>query len=64
MTTDIFAVNNIYLDNEYDLLAGVGIGAGYMTVAGPIRAGVSYGKNPFNDFFGNINGYLSIGFNF
>ncbi len=62
--SDLFAVQSIYRDDGYNLVAGIGLGAGYMTLIGPVRAGISYGKNPFNDWFGNLNGYLSIGYNF
>ncbi|MBN1108229.1 MAG: patatin-like phospholipase family protein [Bacteroidales bacterium] len=63
-TTDLFAVQCIYHEKEYRYIAGIGLGAGYMTFLGPIRAGISYGKNPYNEWFGNLNGYLSIGFDF
>lgn len=64
LTADLFAVENIYLDSDYYLLAGAGLGVGYMTLIGPLRAGISYGRNPFNTWFSDVNGYLSIGFNF
>jgi hypothetical protein len=64
LTTDIFALQGIYMDSGYDLLAGIGAGAGYMTIVGPIKVGMMYGRDPYNNYFNNFKGYLSIGFNF
>ncbi len=49
---------------DINLLAGFGLGAGYMTILGPIKVGIMYGHDPYNDYFSNLKGYLSIGFNF
>lgn len=64
LTTDVFAVQGIYMNSGYNLLAGFGAGAGYMTIVGPIKVGMMYGKDPYNNYFNNFKGYLSIGFNF
>jgi outer membrane translocation and assembly module TamA len=48
----------------YNLLAGFGAGAGYMTLAGPIKVGIMYGENPFDNYFNSFKGYISLGFNF
>ncbi len=64
LTTDVFAAQGIYMDSGYDLLAGFGAGAGYMTIVGPIKVGMMYGRDPYNNYFNNFKGYLSIGFNF
>lgn len=62
--TDIFAAQGIYMDEGYDLLAGFGIGAGYMSILGPIKVGFMYGNDPYNNYFNKFKGFLSIGFNF
>jgi hypothetical protein len=64
MEADIFAAQSIYMNDGFNLIAGLGLGAGYMTILGPIKAGIMYGHDPYNDYFSNLKGYLSIGFNF
>jgi len=64
LTTDVFAVQDIYQHKGYNLLAGFGAGAGYMTLAGPIKVGIMYGENPFDNYFNSLKGYISLGFNF
>ncbi len=64
LETDIFTVQSIYMDKGYDLLAGFGMEAGYMSILGPIRFGFMYGKEPYDNYFNKFKGYLSIGFNF
>ncbi len=62
--SDLFAVQDIYMQKGFSLLSGFGAGAGYMSVIGPLKAGIMYGKNPVNEYFNNFKGYISIGFNF
>jgi NTE family protein len=64
LETDIFAAQSIYMNKGYNLLAGFGLGAGYMTILGPVKVGMMYGRDPYNNYFNNFKGYLSIGFNF
>lgn len=64
LITDVFAVQDIYHYKGYNLLAGFGAGAGYMTLAGPIKVGIMYGENPFDNYFNSLKGYISLGFNF
>ncbi len=64
LEADIFAAQSIYTKKGYNLLAGFGLGAGYMTILGPIKLGIMYGDDPYNNYFNNFKGYLSIGFNF
>jgi hypothetical protein len=64
LETDIFAAQGIYMHSGYDLLAGFGLGAGYMSILGPIKLGFMYGNDPYNNYFNKFKGYLSIGFNF
>ena len=61
---DVFAIRDIYHDSEYKLIAGFGAGAGYMSIVGPIKIGIMYGKNPYGSYFSDFKGYISLGFNF
>ncbi len=51
-------------NNLLGLMAGASAGAGYMSVIGPIRAGVMYGLSSYQQNFNRIKGYVSIGFSF
>jgi NTE family protein len=64
LMSDLFAVQDIYMQEGFSFLSGFGAGAGYMSVIGPIRVGIMYGKNPDNEYFNNFKGYISIGYNF
>ena len=64
LIADVFAIQDIYHYKGYNLLAGFGAGAGYMTLAGPIKVGIMYGENPFDNYFNSFKGYISLGFNF
>jgi outer membrane translocation and assembly module TamA len=64
LIADVFAIQDIYHNMGYNLLAGFGAGAGYMTLAGPIKVGIMYGENPFDNYFNSFKGYISLGFNF
>ena len=45
-------------------ITGIGIGAGYMSIIGPIKIGLMYGNYSKEKYFNKIKGYISIGFNF
>lgn len=51
-------------NNQLGFLAGAAAGAGYMSVIGPIRAGIMYGLSSYQQNFNRIKGYVSIGFSF
>jgi outer membrane translocation and assembly module TamA len=46
------------------LLGGFGIGIGYMSVIGPLKAGLMYGSGNAERYFQPVKGYISIGFSF
>jgi NTE family protein len=48
----------------FSLLTGIGVGAGYMSIIGPIKIGVMYGNYKREEYFNKIKGYISIGYNF
>jgi NTE family protein len=60
---DISAVQ-VGKDRELTLFTGFGIGAGYMTIAGPVKACVMYGYNKQVDRLNGIKFCLCVGFNF
>lgn len=59
-----FALKEPHRLNGSTLMGGIGIGAGYMTVAGPIRIGIMYGLYDSQVLYRNIKGYVSMGFTF
>jgi NTE family protein len=64
LTGNFFAIKEPDREKGFSLLGGYGLGLGYMTVAGPIRAGVMYGIYNREVFFKPLKGYVSIGFSF
>lgn len=61
---NIFALQEPDRYHGVGLLAGYGIGIGYMTIAGPIRIGLMHGLYSQHLFFKQVKGYVNIGFNF
>jgi len=64
LSGNIFAIKEPDRHEGFSLLGGCGLGLGYMTVAGPIRAGVMYGIYNREIFYKPFKGYVSIGFSF
>jgi hypothetical protein len=61
---NVFVVQEAFRSKGYSLLTGVGIGAGYMSIIGPLKIGLMYGNYRKELFFHKIKGYISIGYNF
>ena len=61
---NIFAIQEANRNKGFSLLTGFGIGAGYMSIIGPIKIGVMYGNYNREKYFNKIKGYISIGYNF
>jgi NTE family protein len=61
---NIFAEKQSENVTGFSLLTGVGLGAGYMSIIGPLRVGVMYGNYNREKYFNKIKGYISIGYNF
>jgi outer membrane translocation and assembly module TamA len=61
---NIFAVQEANLNKGFSVLTGIGAGAGYMSIIGPIKIGVMYGIYKREVYFNKIKGYISIGYNF
>jgi hypothetical protein len=61
---NIFAAQETDRNKGFSLLSGWGIGAGYMSVIGPLRVGVMYGNYNKEKYLRQIKGYISLGYNF
>jgi NTE family protein len=46
------------------LLPGVGLGAGYLSIIGPIKVGIMYGFYKNEEYFKRLKGYISVGYCF
>ena len=62
--TGVFAIQEMDRDSGLSLLAGYGIGLGYMSVIGPIKAGLMHGFYNREIFYKPVKGYISVGFSF
>jgi NTE family protein len=61
---NIFAAQEANRVNGFSLLTGIGAGAGYMSIIGPVKLGIMYGDYKNEKYFSKIKGYISIGYNF
>lgn len=64
LMADISAVEDNNYPYELVVMSGFGLGLGYNSIIGPVKAGVMYGMTPGITHFNNLKGYLSIGYNF
>ncbi len=64
LSTSVFAIQEMDSDNGLSLLAGYGIGLGYMSVIGPVKAGLMHGLYNREIFYNPVKGYISVGFSF
>ena len=64
LLANLCAVQEKEHEKTYSLLAGYGIGAGYMSVVGPLKVGLMQGLNYKNRYFKEIKGFISLGYNF
>ncbi len=61
---NLFALKEPYREAGFTIMGGYAIGAGYMTVAGPVRIGIMHGLYDRQVLYRNVKGYVSVGFNF
>ncbi|HZK62016.1 MAG TPA: hypothetical protein VFC41_08050, partial [Anaerovoracaceae bacterium] len=61
---NIFAAREVNRDKGYSILTGYGVGAGYLSIFGPVKIGLMYGNYNHERYFRKIKGYISIGYNF
>jgi NTE family protein len=64
LTATLFAAQEANRNSGFSLLTGIGVGAGYMSLIGPIKIGLMYGMYKKEQYFNKIKGYISIGYNF
>ncbi len=64
LVTGVAAMREINGSGEVSILPGIGLGAGYLSIIGPLRAGVMYGFYSNEQYFSRFKGYISIGYNF
>jgi len=64
LMTGISCIKEMNGLRQLSFLPGVGLGAGYMSIIGPVRAGVMYGTYKNENYFKRLKGYISVGFNF
>jgi len=50
--------------NSLSLLPGIGLSAGYLSIIGPIKAGIMYGYYKNEEYFKRLKGFISVGYNF
>jgi hypothetical protein len=61
---DFAATENTVLTQKITFLSGYGVGLGYNSIIGPIKAGVMYGLYENEVHFSPLKTYISIGYNF
>ena len=61
---NLFALKEPYREAGFTITGGYAIGAGYMTVAGPVRIGIMHGLYDQQVLYRDVKGYVSLGFNF
>lgn len=61
---DIAGIREANVSKGYSLLSGYGIGLGYMSILGPVRAGIMEGFYGREIYYNKFKGYLSVGFCF
>jgi NTE family protein len=61
---NIFEAREADRAGGYSLLAGYGAGLGYMSIIGPVKAGIMQGFYRHEKYFSKIKGYISVGFQF
>lgn len=64
MMADLAVMGNNNYPHELTLLSGYGLGLGYNSIIGPVKAGIMYGVSPAETHFNSFKSYISIGYNF
>jgi outer membrane protein assembly factor BamA len=64
LMTGIAAILEPDGSGSLSLLPGVGLGAGYLSIIGPIKAGVMYGYYKNEEYFKRLKGFISVGYCF
>lgn len=64
ITANAAVAYEIYGVEKLSFLAGYSIGAGYMSIIGPLNIGLMHGISGRERFYKGLKGYISIGFGF
>jgi NTE family protein len=64
LDSNIAGIREVNRASGYSILVGYGLGLGYMSIIGPIRAGIMQGFYGEEKYFNKIKGYFSVGFSF
>ncbi len=61
---NVFALQEAGRENGYSLLYGYGAELGYMSIIGPVRAGIMHGLYEHEKYYSKVKAYLSVGYLF
>jgi NTE family protein len=61
---NLFVTQELNRTSGFSLLGGYSLGLGYMSVVGPIKAGLMHGIYDREIFYNQVKGYVSVGFTF
>jgi outer membrane translocation and assembly module TamA len=61
---NLFAAQELNRPSGFSLIAGYGVGIGYMSIIGPLRIGIMHGRYKQETFFRDVKGYISFGYSF
>jgi NTE family protein len=64
LMSDVFAARLAGQNNGYSFFTGFGLGAGYMSMIGPLKVGIMYGQNRKEGYQSDLKGFISFGYNF
>jgi NTE family protein len=64
MIANTFLAQMAGTGNKFSFYSGYGIGMGYLSIIGPVKAGIMYSGNHYNNIDSRIKGYVSIGYSF
>lgn len=62
--TNTFVIQEAGRGNKFSVFSGYGLGMGYLSIIGPVKAGIMYSSNRYDSIDRIFNGYVSIGYNF
>lgn len=62
--TDAGIAREVEAGPALSYMGGIGLGLGYMSIIGPVRAGFMYGLSSRERYYSDFKGFIAIGFNF
>ena len=64
LTANSFLIQEAGKRDSFSLFTGYGLGLGYLSIIGPVRAGIMYSADQCESIGSRVKGYVSIGYNF